>query len=95
MPCTSSDQWPFQTAACTTRQGKQSELYTFVRLHQLTEQQTLTCFGEHYREVLAEPQGTSHMTIRIFMRQGWSGLSFDGMSLKERTKFADSEDEQT
>ena len=71
------------------------KLYTFARLHQLTEQQTLTCFGEHYREVLAEPQGTSHMTIRIFMRQGWSGLSFDGMPLKERTKFADPEDALT
>lgn len=64
------------------------KLYTFASLHQLTEQHTLTCFGEHYREVLAEPQGTNHMTIRIFMRQGWSGLSFDGMPLKERAKLA-------
>ena len=71
------------------------KLYTFARLHQLTEQETLTSFGEHYRKVLAEPQGTNHMTIRIFMLQGWSGLSFDGLSLKERAKFSNPEDAQT
>ena len=65
------------------------KLYTFARLHHLTEQQTLTCFGEHYREVLAEPEGTNHMTIRIFMLQGWSGLSFDGMPLKPRAALKD------
>jgi len=85
------------TQCCPSQQAYKVcwSTYTFARLHQLTEQQALTCYGEHYREVLAEPQGTSHMTIRIFMRQGWSGLSFDGMPLKERTKFADPEDAQT
>ena len=63
-------------------------MYAFAQLHGLTEQQTLLGFGEHYREVLADPQGTSHQTIRIFMRLGWSGLKYQGTPLKRRASNA-------
>jgi hypothetical protein len=60
-------------------------LYAFARDQKLSEAQTLACFGEHYREVLMDPQGTAHRTIRIFMKSGWGGVAFDSMPLKART----------
>lgn len=63
-------------------------LYAFAQRHNLTEKETLVCFGEHYREVLADPQGTSHATIRIFMTLGWSGVKFDSMPLQTRVSAA-------
>ena len=59
-------------------------IYAFSRLHNLTEQQTLLCFGEHYREVIADPGGTSHATIRIFMKLGKAGINFESFPLKTR-----------
>ena len=63
-------------------------LYAFAQLHHLSERQTLTCFGEHYREVLEDPQGTSHKTIRIFMRLGRAGVKFSAFPLKARVAAA-------
>ena len=60
-------------------------MYAFAQLHGLTEAQTLLCFGEHYREVLADPQGTAHTTIRIFMKTGFAGLRYDAIPIKLRT----------
>ncbi len=48
----------------------------------LTEAQTLTLFGRHYQDVLADPAGTSHGNIRQFMTTGWSGIQFDGPALR-------------
>jgi len=59
-------------------------LYAFGKLQNLSESQTLVCFGEHYREVLSDPHGTAHRTIRIFMRSGWARVKFDSMPLKAR-----------
>lgn len=60
-------------------------IYALGRLHNLTVPETLACFGEHYREVLADPQGDAHMTIRVFMQIGWDGVSHAAMPLKPRT----------
>ncbi len=57
-------------------------MYAFARRHGLTEAQTLRCFGEHYREVLADPDGTSHRTIRIFMKTGFAGLRYSADPLR-------------
>lgn len=59
-------------------------LYAFGRLHGLDVAQTLACFGEHYREVLKDPTGDSHMTIRVFMKGGWSGVQHASMPLSPR-----------
>lgn len=61
-------------------------LYAFGRLHDLSESQMLACFGEHYREVLDDPEGASHMTIRVFIKGGWSGVRHETMPLKSREK---------
>jgi hypothetical protein len=51
----------------------------------LTEAQTLTLFGRHYRDVLQDPAGTAHGNIRQFMTTGWSGIRFDAPSLRPQT----------
>lgn len=54
------------------------KLFAFARLHKLTEQQTLACFGRYYRhDVLQNPDGDDHRNIRRFMQTGWAGIRFD------------------
>ncbi|WML90635.1 HopJ type III effector protein [Thiothrix lacustris] len=58
------------------------KLFAFAQLQGLNAAQTLACFGEHYRDVLATPDGTNHANIRTFMRHGWAGIHFDGKALQ-------------
>ena len=46
------------------------------KLASLSEQETLCLFGEHYRDVCADPQGDSHPNIRSFMKGGWECVKF-------------------
>lgn len=57
-------------------------IFAFAKRHGLSDEQTLLCFGEHYRGVLAHPQGTSHGNIRQFMRTGLVGVEFKGEALQ-------------
>ena len=58
------------------------KVFAFGQLQGLSEQQTLLCFGEHYRKVLATPDETDHANIRTFMRHGWAGIRFEGVALQ-------------
>ncbi|WP_283743341.1 HopJ type III effector protein [Sideroxydans sp. CL21] len=63
------------------------KVFSFARLHRLTAEQTLHCFGAYYREdVLKHPQGTDHQNIRNFIKTGWEGIVFQGdaLTLKKR-----------
>lgn len=58
------------------------KIFAFAKLHQLSEQATLNCFGKYYREdVLANEQGDDHGNIRNFIKNGWAGISFAGQVL--------------
>jgi hypothetical protein len=57
------------------------KVFAFGRLQALTELETLTCFGQFYRDVLMNPHGADHANIRTFMQYGWSGIRFDGEAL--------------
>ncbi|MCG6933923.1 MAG: HopJ type III effector protein [Gallionella sp.] len=58
------------------------KVFSFARLHHLTQQQTLHCFGSYYRDdVLKHPQGSDHQNIRNFMKTGWGGIVFEGNAL--------------
>lgn len=59
-------------------------LFAFAHLEGLSEDDTLRCFGRHYRHVLADPAGQDHANIRQFMRHGWAGIHFDGVALIAR-----------
>lgn len=59
------------------------KIFSFARMHQLTPQQTLHCFGSYYRDdVLKHPQGSDHQNIRNFIKHGWDGIAFAGNALK-------------
>jgi hypothetical protein len=59
------------------------KLFAFSKLHTLSQQQTLDCFGQYYRnDVLLNPEGTDHQNIRNFMNTSWDGIHFEGTALK-------------
>jgi hypothetical protein len=53
------------------------KLFSFAILQKLTRAETLLCFGEYYRTVLNDKKGTAHHNIRLFMKTGFEGLSFE------------------
>ncbi len=59
------------------------KLFSFAKLHGLTKEETLACFGDYYRvDVLQHPEATNHANIRNFMVTGWEGISFDAEALQ-------------
>lgn len=59
------------------------KLFAFAQLQQLSQQQTLACFGAYYRDdVLKNPDAADHQNIRNFMKYSWTGISFAEMPLK-------------
>ena len=58
------------------------KLFAFAQLQNLTEAETLSCFGAfYYDDVLKNPNGTDHQNIRNFMKTGWDGIAFYGSAL--------------
>lgn len=61
------------------------KIFSFAKLHGLTQDQTLALFGDYYRvDVLGNPDGTDHQNIRNFIQSGWDGILFEGEALKEK-----------
>jgi len=61
------------------------KIFAFAQLHNLTEQQTLHCFGDYYRsDVLKNPADTDHQNIRNFIKTGWNGISFNASPLSKK-----------
>ena len=52
-------------------------IFAFAKHQKLTEKTTLFCFGAHYQSVLKDKKGSSHQSIRNFMKTGFEGLSFE------------------
>lgn len=58
------------------------KLLSFARLHGLTAEETLSCFGQYYRQdVLQNPAGSDHQNIRNFIKHGWDGVIFESQAL--------------
>ncbi len=58
------------------------KIFSFAKMHNLTPEQTLHCFGDYYRkDVLGNPDGADHQNIRNFMQTGWAGISFREQAL--------------
>jgi hypothetical protein len=64
----------------TQNQGS-AKVFAFAQLNNLSSEDTLTLFAEHYQSVLAHPDGTDHQNIRQFMAHGWAGIQFEGQAL--------------
>ena len=58
------------------------KLFAFAQLQNLSQAETLACFGAYYfEEVLGNPEATNHQNIRNFMKTGWEGIQFEGEAL--------------
>lgn len=58
------------------------KVFALGRLNGFTPEQALACFGEHYRDVQATPEGSDHQNIRQFMRHGWAGIQFESVPMQ-------------
>ena len=58
-----------------------AKVFTFAQLNNLSKEDTLYLFAEHYQSVLNNPIGTDHQNIRQFMIHGWPGVVFEGQAL--------------
>ncbi len=59
------------------------KVFSFARIHGLTTEQALACFGGYYRDdVLKHPDNDDHQNIRNFMKSGWARIEFDSEALK-------------
>jgi hypothetical protein len=54
------------------------------RLEGFSLDETLRCFGEHYRSVLATPDGSDHGNIRALMAHGLDGVQFEQAPLRHQ-----------
>jgi hypothetical protein len=70
--------------AAGTNEGS-CKLFAFGQLNQLSQEETLACFGHYYREdVLGHPDNKDHINIRTFICSGWNGITFDGQVLRAK-----------
>ena len=68
------------TNEATQNQGS-AKVFAFAQLHNLSAEDTLYLFAEHYRSVLASPDAVDHQNIRQFRIHGWHGIQFEGEAL--------------
>lgn len=61
------------------------KLFAFAKLHELSEEKALACFGAfYYEDVLQNPDSDNHQNIRNFMKTGWDGITFENEALKTK-----------
>jgi hypothetical protein len=64
----------------TQNQGS-AKVFSFAQQNNLSKEDTLYLFAEHYRSVLDNPDATDHQNIRQFIIHGWEGISFENPAL--------------
>ncbi len=67
----------------TQNQGS-AKVFAFAQLNNLSKEDTLYLFAEHYQSVISNPGGADHQNIRQFMAHGWDGVSFEGQALQPK-----------
>lgn len=61
------------------------KIFSFAKLNNLNEDQTLHSFGDYYRvDVLQHPNGDDHQNIRNFIKTGWAGVNFAKNALEAK-----------
>lgn len=58
-----------------------AKVFSFAQIYNLSQENTLYLFAEHYQSVLNTPEGSDHQNIRQFMQHGWEGIQFQGQAL--------------
>ncbi|WP_240975935.1 HopJ type III effector protein [Chitinophaga fulva] len=67
----------------TQNQGS-AKVFAFAQLNDLSKEDTLYLFAEHYQSVLSTPDAQDHQNIRQFMTHGWAGVVFEGQALVQK-----------
>ena len=63
-----------------------ARVFALSELLKLSREQTLACFGEHYRDVLATPKVDNHHNLRRVLREGNSDICFAQFPLQPKAK---------
>ena len=61
------------TNQASENQGS-AKVFSFARLQDLNQTETLHCFAEYFRTVSDNPTGNDHQNIRQFIADGWQGV---------------------
>lgn len=62
------------------------KVFSLAQLLELTQQQALSCFGQHYRDVLATPEVDNHHNLRRVLKDGLADISFDQFPLERKAE---------
>lgn len=60
------------------------KVFALAQLLELSQEQALRCFGEHYRDVLATPDVDNHHNLRRVLKQGLANIEFDTFPLQQK-----------
>jgi HopJ type III effector protein len=84
----------FKNGDMLNKQGENegsAKLLSYAALSGMEKETTLKLWGQYYREVLNDPNGTSHQNIRNFMKYGWEGVPFENGIALTRKAVGDTE----
>lgn len=59
------------------------KIFSLAKKYQLTVQETLFLFGQHYQKVVDSPNEEDHQNIRNFIKFGWEGIHFEKDALQD------------
>lgn len=60
-------------------------ILSYAALSNMNKETTLKLWGQYYRDVLKNPNGTDHANIREFMKNGWNSVPFEnGIALTKK-----------
>jgi hypothetical protein len=84
----------FKNGDMINQQGENegsAKLLSYAALSGMDKDTTLKLWGQYYREVLKDPDGSSHQNIRNFMKYGWEGVPFENGIALTRKAVGDTE----
>lgn len=61
-----------------------AKVFSFAKINNLSKEDTLLLFAEHFAAVLNTPEASDHQNIRQFMQHGWGGIKFEGEALSAK-----------
>jgi len=77
-----------QVESSESENQKSLRVLAFAQMMQLPKEQALKLWGEHYRQVLQEPEGTSHGNIRAFLVGGFEAVRLPSGVISVKTEEA-------